>query len=323
MISEHGAFALEYIRAHKALGSLTIAKILCRERPDMYTDVEGTRCMIRYYRGAQGEARRKDLKPENYVPFMDIPEGDGKDLEPLDLPPDAFPLAIASDIHFPYHSREALELFLETAYAAGAKTILLNGDTFDCYLLSSFDKDPKARSFADELALGCEVINGIAAKFPAVMLKLGNHEHRLERYVMANAPELYGLDDLTMSAQINKRLDKPIVIIPQNQIIKALGLHIIHGHEYRFAIASPVNPARGLFLKAKKSALCGHHHRTSEHSETAIDGSAMTCWSTGCLCDLHPEYNRLNSWNHGFAIVYNDDGYYTVANKKVIKWRVL
>lgn len=26
-------------------------------------------------------------------------------------------------------------------------------------------------------------------------------------------------------------------------------------------------------------------------------------WSTGCLCDLHPDYAPLNKWNHGFAFV--------------------
>ena len=45
----------------------------------------------------------------------------------------------------------------------------------------------------------------------------------------------------------------------------------------------------------------------------------MSTWSTGCLCDLHPDYRPLNNWNHGFAIVeVAKDGTFQVQNKTVI-----
>lgn len=47
-------------------------------------------------------------------------------------------------------------------------------------------------------------------------------------------------------------------------------------------------------------------------------GAEVFCWSTGCLCDLRPEYARINKWNHGFAAVtVHDDGSFDVSNQRV------
>ena len=49
----------------------------------------------------------------------------------------------------------------------------------------------------------------------------------------------------------------------------------------------------------------------------------MACWSTGCLCDLHPRYMPLNKWNHGFAIVDLDTaGGFSVRNFRIIDGKV-
>jgi hypothetical protein len=42
------------------------------------------------------------------------------------------------------------------------------------------------------------------------------------------------------------------------------------------------------------------------------------CWSTGCLCDLTPEYARVNRWNWGFATVTVDTaGSFDVDNYRI------
>jgi hypothetical protein len=44
------------------------------------------------------------------------------------------------------------------------------------------------------------------------------------------------------------------------------------------------------------------------------------CWSTGCLCDLTPDYSRVNRWNHGFAVVEVDEaGSFNVDNLRISK----
>ena len=96
-------------------------------------------------------------------------------------------------------------------------------------------------------------------------------------------------------------------------------LPVLHGHEIR-NIQRTVNPARGLFLRAKSWAACSHCHTTSEHTTRDINGQVITTWSFGCLCDLQPEYNPFgNDWNWGFALVnVNDDGGFEVENKRIM-----
>jgi hypothetical protein len=88
---------------------------------------------------------------------------------------------------------------------------------------------------------------------------------------------------------------------------------------------APVNAARGLFLKVKQSAIVGHTHRISEHSETTLSGELITCWSTGCLSELSPDYNPVsNNYSHGFAhIQTKTDGNYSVKNFRILKGKIL
>jgi hypothetical protein len=89
-------------------------------------------------------------------------------------------------------------------------------------------------------------------------------------------------------------------------------------------VFSPVNIARGLFLKAKVNALQGHNHQTSEHSERDLEGKLTTTFSSGCLSELHPAYMPINKWNWGMTLVdVEDDGSFEVYNKRIYKNKVL
>ena len=81
-----------------------------------------------------------------------------------------------------------------------------------------------------------------------------------------------------------------------------------------------LNPARGLFLKTKSWAMCGHSHTTSEHTERDIRGTILTTWSVGCLCDLSPDYHAFgNNWNWGVSIVETQaNGDFQVDNRRIL-----
>jgi hypothetical protein len=86
-------------------------------------------------------------------------------------------------------------------------------------------------------------------------------------------------------------------------MVKCGELCILHGHEWVKGLVNPVNPARGAFLRTIDCTLVGHGHRTSQHTETSTTGRQITCYSLGCLCQLHPDYAVLNRWNHGFGVL--------------------
>jgi hypothetical protein len=98
---------------------------------------------------------------------------------------------------------------------------------------------------------------------------------------------------------------------------------VFHGDELPRGMASPVNPARGAFLRTLSSLLHSHLHRTSEHTERTMDDRIITCRTTGALCGLYPEYARINKWDHGFAtVVVSEDGNYECELKRIIHKRV-
>ena len=40
--------------------------------------------------------------------------------------------------------------------------------------------------------------------------------------------------------------------------------------------------------------------------------------------DMNPDYAIINNWNHGFAVIeYEDNGDFTVFNKKIINGKVV
>jgi hypothetical protein len=136
-------------------------------------------------------------------------------------------------------------------------------------------------------------------------------------------PELRKVVDLQLG-KIFRTDELGIKIINSKQRAKFGSLNVIHGHEFGESVFSPVNPARGLFLRAKASILAGHNHQTSSHHENDLNGKPTACFSTGCLCDLEPDYRpfAFTKWNHGFAIVEVDGKEFYVHNYRIINEKV-
>ena len=84
-------------------------------------------------------------------------------------------------------------------------------------------------------------------------------------------PEVAGLDQLGIQ-----------YVHPQ-QVIHCGKLNILHGHEFARGIASPVNPARGAFLKTHANSVVGHLHRGSNHTHPNVRGKVVSTWSHGCM----------------------------------------
>lgn len=320
-----GEIVKEYLRRFPSLSSRKIAELLMRDLPTDFKSEEYCRGIVRYYRGGNGEKNRAKLTEETYIPKVMVPKDEKRDMTPYIIPADAWPIVAAGDVHLPYHDQEAVEIMLERAIEVKAKTLLMAGDWMDMYQVSRFQKDPRLRNVKDEIAMFNELVAEIRKVLPNTKLifKVGNHEKRFDDYLMTNAAALYDLEELRL-AQVLKLKAQGIDLVESMRVMRFRSLNIIHGHEYVFSISNPVNPARGLFTRAKKSTMCFHHHRSSEHTETTITGDVITCWSVGCLCDLKPEYLSLNSWNLGFAEIYGDDsGGYHVGNRRIIDYRLM
>jgi predicted phosphodiesterase len=231
---------------------------------------------------------------------------------------------VLSDVHIPFHVNVVLKLFAAECKRRAVKGIILNGDILDFYKVSSHLKDPSAMSFKDEIKKGRQFFAWLREAFPnaGIIHKEGNHEERLTHYVWQKAGELDGIEELTVSGMM-KHEDRGVEYVGDRRIINLGKLPIFHGHEFPRGYAPPVNAARGLYLKAKMSAIAGHHHQSSTHSERRADGKIIKTWGLGCACDLRPRYCPMNNWTHGFAMVeLSKDRTFRVDNHTVIDGKI-
>lgn len=325
----------------------TLARKIIEENPGLFLtstqaardkEIERVRRAIRYRRGAVGKENMKyaessgalrkefvrdEMKPSEYMREY-MQKGDSMAHPIWHLPKHFKKVLVLSDIHIPYHTLEAIETALDYGFNQGIDCIYLNGDVIDFAKISRWAKDPLMKTAAVEVAEARLFLEGLISLGLPVFYKLGNHEDRWNRYIIDNAPELYDLDVL----QIRKVLHLDalgIELIDSRQRAKFGKLNVIHGHEFGKSVFSPVNPARGLFLRAKASILAGHFHQTSAHHENDINGKQTACFSSGCLCDLQPDYRpfAFTKWNHGAAIVeLNEDGNFSVDNFRIIEGKV-
>jgi predicted phosphodiesterase len=328
-----GDLVRQYLERFTGSPKQAIARVLARDHPEVFKDVEAARASIRYYTGNKGRTMRKVLgMPEGKQvsghqsdTFARMPEGLSDIEEFVPLPIDAGTTLVLNDLHLPFHDRTALECAVDHARKRNIDTVLLNGDILDCYATSAWQTDPRKRNAKEERKLAIQFFGWIRSKFPKARFvwKFGNHEERHERYLMVRCPELLDMPMVQLDA-ICSASTYGIETVRDMQPITLGNLYALHGHEYKFAISNPVNPARGLYLRAKKNGICGHFHQESSHTESDISGDITTCWSVACLCDLHPRYMPLNKWCHGFAIVTHEaSGQFTVDNKRVFNGKLL
>ena len=318
----------------------TLARIMYKEHPLLFTNIEDARARLRVIEGKSGDKNRKDTankemflegeRPRN--PYA-LPKSEEKEYLPYII---EGPQRIAAlfDVHAPYHSIEALTAALDFLSDKDITTLLIGGDFFDFYGMSRYAKDPDKRNTAEEIKVGVELLKTIFETLSPdkVVFKYGNHDERFEHYIWQKFAEIPQLTDFEEMKQINletilrNRLGKdfPIDFVTDKRIIKVGDLNVVHGHEFPSGITSPVNIARGLYLRAKANTMCGHSHKTSSHVETDINGQMITTWSVGALCELNPLYMPINSWNHGVALITLDEsGIVDVQNKRIKNGRIV
>jgi hypothetical protein len=186
------------------------------------------------------------------------------------------------------------------------RRIVFIGDFLDLYSVSSHQKSPSVRvTLADEIKAGCEALDDIETwGAEEVHYCSGNHEHRAQRFLEANAPELYGV----------------MRTVPELLRIQERGWH---WHPYRtvlelgkVAYTHDLGRAGGNAVRTNLSdygnnIVTGHTHRLAVHYGGLADGTTHVSMSVGHLSDVdsidYMHRFKLNrEWQHGFGWVDYD-----------------
>lgn len=218
-------------------------------------------------------------------------------------------IAVFGDVHAPYHNERAVGLLCEVLADRQPNMLINLGDMFDFYALAAYRRDPsRAQRLVDEMADALPVLVDImeCAGGAELHYAMGNHEDRLDRYIMDNAPALHGLQELTVNqlADLEENGWKITPYKDYDEIGK-----VCYTHDLGF---SGPDMAKRAVIRAGHSVCVGHGHGMGSFFAGDIRGQPRVGWANGWLGDVNKaDYmHRLNAsrdWVQGFTWGWMDD----------------
>ena len=216
---------------------------------------------------------------------------------------------ILNDLHIPYHDPGAVALAVEYIRDTKPNTIVLNGDIVDFYTVSSYSKDPlRLNTIQDEINEAVSFLDLLRKENPRaeIFYIKGNHEDRLERFLLDKAPSLCSLNCLAIDELLELQANNISFV---DKGIHLGDLEIVHGYVAR---KNPGASAKAYYEKSCSSILVGHVHRLNQTYFKNKFGQHCLV-ENGCLCGLDPDYAHDPNWQQGFATVhYSDSGFFEV-----------
>jgi len=187
---------------------------------------------------------------------------------------------VIGDIHIPFEDKKNLELCLRIAEDIKINRLILNGDVLDMYGCNLHGpKHPNiATTLEDEMIAGREFFEKLRKRFPdiEIIYSLGNHEKRLDRFIIQNAKALWGL--LTIQNFINfKKLD--IKVHPYNEPLQIEKSNCWTQHSPRSYSSAMAN----LKTKLDQTFIYGCTHREGDAHMTGGSGEVYSSYFNGWL----------------------------------------
>jgi predicted phosphodiesterase len=210
---------------------------------------------------------------------------------------------IIPDSHIPYHCKRSVGLLYKVARDFKPDVIITLGDYADFYAVSSHSKDPRR---ALNLEFEVEAVNEELDKLDSLGAKekifiAGNHEDRLERYLMDKAPELFNIVKIPELFKLRQRGWKYVPYKNDYQIGK---LNLTHdcGSAGRNAVFNAASVYQ-------HNIAIGHTHRLCYSIEGNAKGVAHVSASFGWLGDARKadymhKVKANRDWALGFGIGY-------------------
>jgi predicted phosphodiesterase len=218
------------------------------------------------------------------------------------------PIAIPGDVHIPFHDPIALSTFIEHT-GDGDTTLLILGDLFDNYALSTF---PKSQAKLAKYTLRKEVevaekwINRLEFFYKKVVYLPGNHEERWNRLVGKNP----ALDGMAWWWPLRD-------IIPPTWSLLDVDSRIeLRRGGHRFQLehgdkasrnSSYVSADKLTGLYPGQVSIIGHNHRLAAHHRTHwINGKPVEshAYSVGHLSDIGKlGYVSAPDWQKGGMLI--------------------
>jgi hypothetical protein len=180
---------------------------------------------------------------------------------------------------------------------------VLNGDVFDFYAISKFNRDPQRRFLLqEEIDLGVEYMDALVKacgkQCKKKVFNIGNHTIRLETFLFTKAPELSGLRSLSLG-KLLCLAELGFSIHGEKNPFIFEDCYYFHGRKYS---KNAAYSATAYLKELQKSHVSGHHHHLAITHITAGPNTLFGI-EGGHLCDVSKlDYTGINcNWQAGFV----------------------
>lgn len=214
-------------------------------------------------------------------------------------------ILIIPDVHAPYQDKKAWNLMMKAAKDLKPDHVLILGDFIDNYSVSSHSKNPnRALKLDEEVNETVKLLKEVKAlKASNNVFVSGNHEDRLERYLMDKAPELFNVVKIPKLLKLD---ELNFTYVPYKDHYTIGKLHVTHdcGSAGRFAHYKSVDAFQ-------KNVIIGHTHRLGFAVEGNANGERHATAMFGWLGDITKvdymhKIKATRDWTLGFGIGYLD-----------------
>lgn len=196
---------------------------------------------------------------------------------------------------------------IEVASYHGVDEIVVLGDYGDFYWVSQFDKDPRVGALlVEEIRSMNEGLDELDCLFPKAkkVFLSGNHEARLESYIVKKAPGLLGVTETRSLLKIDQRPLWSFQEFDRHQQYKVLGSDLRAFHRPK-ASSPKLNTQRTLV-----SSVYGDIHKIESAHAVGLDGKRYVSYCPGWLGDVSSKVfdymPSMPQWQLGFSFVTVD-----------------
>lgn len=206
---------------------------------------------------------------------------------------------IVGDIHYPLHDTRAVQAAYDYGKKLKPDVLVMGGDLVDFSAISRFLHNPrKVPSVQKELDGGRTLLSMFSDVAQERVFVAGNHEERLEKFLLRNAPQLLDLRCLDLREALGM---KSWQYVPYPAFWKQGRLIVHHGISY-----NNTTNQKNLAKFGGYNVAQGHSHRLSQTFHRSLQGQ-VSAVEWGTLSDLNPDYCHRPDWTQGFAVYANGD----------------
>lgn len=222
-------------------------------------------------------------------------------------------LVIASDFHDVEVDLFALAVFIDTCRIEQPDIVVLNGDIFDMYEFSRFDRDPRKIALKRRMEFVRDYIfKPLRQVCPKAQIDfiIGNHEHRILRHLAGSSPDIFALMEFHgLSLSFLLGLDQfQINLVSKGNTTayqaKEIRAEMAKNFKKYFnaLVCNHIGPENfGL------TTVSGHIHKPKMSTRVYLQTGPVNEVVTGCMCKTDADYTiRKTDWQLGFAIAYVD-----------------